>query len=90
MLIKQDSCRLDDTDFTVSCNFEIVECIIFIGRGILSNKRANFLSFIIIFALIIHRVHIQVSVDVLLHPCFEKALFKMMFEEKNQPCIYFP
>ena len=28
------------------------------------------------FALIIHRVHIQVSDDVLLHPCIEKTLFK--------------
>ena len=46
MLIKQDSCRLDDTEsflyYTVSCNVEIDECIIFIGKGILPNKHAIF------------------------------------------------
>ena len=58
MLIKQDSCRLNNTDsflYTVSYNVDIVECIIFIGKGIPPNKHTNLLlSLIIIFALNIH------------------------------------
>ena len=42
-----------------------------------------FLSFIIIFALNIHIVNIQVSVDVLLQPCFKNALFKRWLKEKS-------
>ena len=59
-----------------SCNVDIVECFIFIGKGIPPKKHANICLFIIIFALIIHKVHTQVSVDVLLHSCFEKDFFK--------------
>ena len=53
MLVKQDSCRLNNTDsyYTVSCNFEIVECIIFIGKGIPPNKHANFCLYHYYFAL---------------------------------------
>ena len=36
--------------------------------------KMNIFSIVIIFCF--HSVHIQVSVDVLLHPCFEEALFK--------------
>ena len=78
MLVKQDSCRLNNTEsflYTVSCNVDIVACILVIGKGIPPNKHAIFLSFINIFALDIHRVHKLVFVDVLLHPCFKKALF---------------
>ena len=42
---KEDSCRLDNTEsflYTVSCNVDIVECIIFIGLGIPPNKHAIF------------------------------------------------
>ena len=79
MLVKQDSCRLNNTDsllYTVFRNFDIIECIIFIGKGILPKKHANICFFISVFALNIHRVHIQVFVNVLLHSCFEKALFR--------------
>ena len=74
MLVKQDLCRLNNTDsyYTVSCNFEIVECIIFIGKGIPPNKHANFCLYHYSFALNLHRVRIQVSDDVLLHPCFKR------------------
>ena len=65
MLVKHDSCRLNSAEsflYTVSCNVAVVECIIFfIGKGIPPHKHANFFSFIISFALYIHRVHIQVS-----------------------------
>ena len=79
MLVKQDQCRLNNTHsflYTVSCKNGIVDCIIFIGKWILSEKHAHCFSFIIIFALDIHRVHIQVSVYVLSHPYCEKAPFK--------------
>ena len=78
MLVKQDSCRLNKLThfYTVSCNFDIVECIIFIGNGILINKHANFCLYHYYFALDLRRVRIQVSDDVLLHPCFKKALLK--------------
>ena len=79
MLVKQDSFRLNNTDaflYTVSCNVGIVECITFIGKVILPNKHAHFCLLSLLFALNIHRVYIQVSVDILLHPCFEKTLFK--------------
>ena len=45
MFVKQDSCRLNNTEsflYTVSCNVDIVECIIFIGKGIPPNKHALF------------------------------------------------
>ena len=80
MLVKHDSCRLNNTEsflYTISCNVDIVACIIVIGKGIPPHKHANFLSFIIIFALNIHSDHKQVSVGVLLHPCLKKALFKL-------------
>ena len=76
MLVKQDSCRLNITEsfpYIVSCYDDIVECICFIGKGITPNKHANFCLLSLFFALSIHRVHIQVSDDVLLHPCFKKA-----------------
>ena len=79
MLVKQDSCRLNNTKsflYTVSCSVNIVECFIFIGKGIPPNKHAIFCLLSIFLALNIHRVYIQGSVDVLLQPCFKKALFK--------------
>ena len=78
MLVKQDSCRFNNTGsflYTVSCKIDIVVCIIFIGREIPPNKHSNF-CLIYFFALDIHRVHILSSDDVLLHPCFKGALFK--------------
>ena len=54
----------------------MVECIIFIGKGIPPKKHAYDCLLSLYFALNIHRVHIQVSIDVSLHQCFEKALFK--------------
>ena len=71
-MVKQDSCRINYTEsflYTVSCNVDIVECIIVIGKGIPPNKPANFCLFQFFFALITHRVPIQASVDVLLNPC---------------------
>ena len=82
MLIKQVSCRLNNTElflYSVSCNVDIAECIIFFGKGIPPNKHVIFCLLSLLFALIIHRVHIQVSVDVLLHPCFEKAFLNYGF-----------
>ena len=76
MLVKQDSCRFDNTEsflYTVSCKVDIVECIIFIGKQIPPNKHAHNV-FYYYFALNIHIVHIQVSDDVLLQPCFKRAL----------------
>ena len=49
MLVKQDSCRLNNTQsflYKVSCNVDIVECIILIGKGIPPNKHhANFVFY---------------------------------------------
>ena len=76
MFVKQDSSRLNNTEsflFTASCTVDVVECIIFLGKGIPPNKHAHFCLLSLIFALNIHRVHIQVSDDVLIHPCFKKA-----------------
>ena len=50
MLVKQGLCRLDTNEsflYNVSFNVDIVECIIFIGKGIQPNKHAIFSSFII-------------------------------------------
>ena len=62
MLLKQDSCRLNDTESflcTVSCSVDIVECIVFIGKGITPNKHAIFFVFYhYSFALNVHRVHV--------------------------------
>ena len=47
MLVEQDSCRLNNAEsflYTFSCIFDIVGCIIVIGRGIPPNKHAIFLS----------------------------------------------
>ena len=44
MLVKQDSCKLNNTGsflYTVSCNGDTVECIIFVGKEIPSNKHAK-------------------------------------------------
>ena len=79
MLVKLDSCRLNNTEsflYTFFCNVDIFESIIFLEKGILPKKHANICLLSLYFALNIHRVHIQVSVDVLLHSCFENALFK--------------
>ena len=80
MLVKHDSCRLNNTEsflYTISCNVDIVEFIINIGKGIQPHKHANFCLLSLFFlALYIHRDHIQVSVGVLLQPCLKKALFK--------------
>ena len=79
VLVNYDSCRLNNTEsflYTVSCNVGMVECIIVIRKRIPPNKHANFCLFSFLFALNNYRVHIQVSVDVLLHPCFKKSLFK--------------
>ena len=79
MLVKHDSCRLNNTEsflYTISCNVDIVECIIVIGKGIPPHTNANFcLLSLFFFALNIHRDHIQVYVGVLLHPCLKKAFF---------------
>ena len=48
MLIKQDSSRLNNTEsflYTVSCNVGIVECIMFLGKGIPPNKHAIFVFY---------------------------------------------
>ena len=40
MLVKQDPCRLNNTGsflYTVSCNVDTVECIIFVRKGIPSH-----------------------------------------------------
>ena len=79
MVAKQDSCRLNNTESflsTVSCNFDIVESIFFISKGIPPNKHAEFCLLSLFFALNIHRVYIQFSDDALLLTCFKKALFK--------------
>ena len=76
MLVKQNSCRLNNTEsfpYTVSCYVDIVECIIW--KEIPPNKHANFcLLSLFFFALNIHRVHIQAFDDVLLHQCFKLYL----------------
>ena len=74
MLVKHDSCRLNNTEsflYTISCNVDIGECIIVIGKWISPYKHAIFclLSF---FALNIYRDHMQVSVGVLLYPCLKR------------------
>ena len=66
MLVKHDSCRLNNTEsflYTISCNVGIVACIIVIRKGIPPHKHAFFV-FHIFFSLNIHRDHIQVSVGV--------------------------
>ena len=45
----------------------------FIGKEIPPKKHANICLLSLFFALNIYKVHIKVSVDVLLHSCFEKA-----------------
>ena len=68
MLVKHDSCRLNNTEsflYTISCNVDIVECITVIGKGIPPHKPANFCLLSLFFALNIHRDHIQFSVGVL-------------------------
>ena len=61
---------------TCFLHVDIVACIIFIGKGIPPNKHAIFCLLSFFFALNVHRVHIHVSHDVLLHSCFKKAIFK--------------
>ena len=79
MFVKHDSCRLNNTEsflYTISCNVDIVEFIIVIGKGISPHKHINFCLLSLFLALNIHRDHIQVSVGVLLQPCLRKALFE--------------
>ena len=71
MFVKQDSSRSNNTEsflYTVSCNVDIVECIIFIRKGIPPNKHAMFCLLSLIFTINIYIVHIQVSVDVSKRP----------------------
>ena len=49
--------------------------LLILGEGS-AKKHAHFCLLSLSFALNIHRVHIQVYVNVLLHPCFKKTLFK--------------
>ena len=44
--------------------------LVFIGKGISSNKHVNVFLLSLFFAFNIHRVYIKVSFDVLLDPCF--------------------
>ena len=81
MLVKHDSCRFNDTEsflYTFSCNVDIIECIIVIGKGIrpISMLILSYHIVSLVFTLNIRRGHIQVSVGVLLHPCLKKALLK--------------
>ena len=73
MLVKQDSCRLNNTEsflYTVYFNVVVVECIIDIGKEAPPKKHAKICLLSLSFALNIHRVHIQVSADVT--PMFQK------------------
>ena len=47
-----------------------LRALVFIGKGISSNKNVNVFLLSLFFALNIHRVHIKVSFDILLLPCF--------------------
>ena len=79
MLVKHDSCRLNNTEsflYTISCYVDIVEYIIVIGKGIPPISMLIFVFYHYFLALNIHRDHIQVSVGVLLQPCLKRALFK--------------
>ena len=82
MLVKQDPCILNNTEsflYTSSCNVDIVECIIFIGKAIPPNKHASFCLLSLFLPLNIHRVHIQGSVDVLL---------QLMVKEKKTATLH--
>ena len=79
MLVKQDSCRISNTESFLCPVFvmlTLLSVIFFIGKGILPKKHANICLLSLFFPLNIHIVHIHVSVDVMLHSFFEKALFK--------------
>ena len=54
MLVKQDSCRLNNSEsflYNVSCNVDIVKFNIFIGRGIPPDMHANFCHLSLFFLL---------------------------------------
>ena len=73
MLVKHEACSLNNTEsflYTVSCNIDIVECIIVIGKDIQPIKHAIFCLLSLCFALNNYRSHIQVSVYVLLFIIF--------------------
>ena len=76
-MVKHDSFGLNRSfQYTISCNVDIVECIIFIGKLISHKGMLFFVFYHYLFTLNIYRDHIQVSVGVLLHPYLKKALFK--------------
>ena len=79
MLVKQDSCRLNNTEsflYTVRAMLTLLSVLFLLGKEFHSISMLFFVFYHFFFALNIQRVHKQVSDDVLLHPCFKKALFK--------------
>ena len=54
----------------------LLSVLFLLGQGFRPIGMLIFVVYQYYFALNIHRVHIQVSGDVLLHPCFKKAVFK--------------
>ena len=79
MLVKQDSCSLNNTESFLYILFFVMLTllnVLFILRKGFCPKSMLIYVFIIFFTLNNHRVHVQVSVNDLLHSCFEKTLFK--------------
>ena len=73
MMVKQDSCRLNNTDsflYTVFRNVDIVECIVFIGKGILPKSS---LIYVIIIILLL-QIFIEFIYKFLLMFCYTHVL----------------
>ena len=83
ILVNQDSCRLNNIEsslYTASCNVDIVDCIIFIGKGIPPNTHANFCLLSLFCALNIQIFHIQVSNNVqCLNFCYSSMIQMVWF-----------
>ena len=91
MLVKHDLCRLTNTEsflYTISCNVDIVECIIAIGKGILPHKHAKFclLSLYLLLYIFIEIVYAGVF---FLHICLKRHFLNDELRKKKS-CIYFP
>ena len=61
----------------------LLSVLFLLGKGFRPSSMLFFVLYHYFFALNMHRVHIQVSDDVLLHSCFEKALLNDGIRQKT-------
>ena len=79
MLVKHDSCRLNNTEsfyLLFLAMLTLLSVLLLLKKGFSPISMLIFVFYHYCFALNINRDHIQVSLGVLVNLCLKKALFK--------------